>query len=97
MHIPHGVIPKHSTRPQARDRAARQPASCKEVPRRREEEELPKRATQSGERMAKKATISSPPSTSPFDQDRKKFEEELAKAVDLSKKEMKKGDEEELL
>ena len=46
--------------------------------------------------MAKKATKSSPPSTSPSDQDNKKFEEELAKAMEISKKELKKGNEEEL-
>ena len=32
LHIPHGVIPKHSTRPQARERPAREPAPCKEMP-----------------------------------------------------------------
>ena len=97
LHIPHGVIPKHSTRPQARDSVARQPATPKEVPKRKEEDELPKRATRSSERTARKATTSSPPTTSPLDQDSKKFEEELAKAMDLSQKEMKKGDKEELL
>ena len=97
LHIPHGVIPRHSTRPQARDRASRQPTPQKEVPRRREEEELPKRATCSGERMVKKATTRSPPTTSPSNQDSKRFEEELAKAMDMSRKEMKKGDKEELL
>ena len=57
---------------------------------------MPKRATHSGERTAKKAAKDSPPTTSPLDES-KKFEEELAKAMDLSQKEMKKGDEEELM
>ena len=46
---------------------------------------------------AKKDTISSPPLTSPSNQNSKKFEEEIAKSIDLSKKELKKGDKEELL
>ena len=67
FHIPHGIIPRHSTRPQAWDRAARQPPPKKEVPKRKDEEELPRRATRSGERTTKKATKDSPPTTSPSD------------------------------
>ena len=93
LHIPHGVIPTHSTRPQAQDRPTREPAPQKEMPKRHTKEEVPRRATRSGERMAKKAAKSSPPSSSPSDKDDKRFEEELAKAMDISKKEMKKGNE----
>ena len=39
LHIPYGVIPRHSTRPQARDRPAREPAPRKEMPKRRVEKE----------------------------------------------------------
>ena len=40
LHIPHGINPRHSTRPQARDKLARELAPCKEMPTRRVEEEL---------------------------------------------------------
>ena len=85
LHIPQGVIPRNSTRPQTRDRAARPPPPKKEVPKRREEEEVKKRATRSGEREEKKATPTSPPTTSPSDES-KRFEEELRKAMDMSEK-----------
>ena len=52
-------------------------------------------ATRSGEREVKKAIPLSPPTTSPSEETQR-FEEELRKAMDLSKKEVKKGDEEEL-
>ena len=52
-------------------------------------------ATRSGEREVKKTIPMSPPTTSPFEET-KHFEEELRRAMDLSKKEVKKGDEEEL-
>ena len=95
LHIPHGIIPWHSTRPQARDRAACQPPPKKEVPKRREEEEVMKRATCSGKREVKKAAPTSPPTTLPSDKS-KRFEEDLRKAINLSEKEVKKGDKEEL-
>ena len=95
LHIPHGIIPRHSTRPQAWDRAAQPPPPKKEVPKRKEEDEMTKRATRSSEREVKKAATRLPPTTSPSEES-KKFEEELARAMDLSQKETKKGDEEEL-
>ena len=49
LHIPYGVIPKHTTRPQARDRLAREQAPQKEVPKRYVEEEMPRRTIRSGE------------------------------------------------
>ena len=42
LHIPHGIIPRHSTRPQAWDKTTRPPPPKKEVPKRREEEEMTK-------------------------------------------------------
>ena len=96
LHIPYGVIPKHTTRPQARDRPAREQAPQKEIPKRSAKEEMPRRTTRSGERLPKKALESSPPSSSPSNQENKKYEEDLAKAMKISKEELKKGDEEEL-
>ena len=66
------------------------------MPKRHTEEEMPRQTTRSGKRRAKKATEGFPPSSSPFDQENKKYEEELTKAMKISKEELKKGDEEEL-
>ena len=96
LHIPHGVIPKHTTRPLARDKPAREKLPRKEVPQRHTQEDAPRRTTRSGERQARKALESSPAPSSPFDQEAKKYEEELAQAMRISKEELKKGDEEEL-
>ena len=92
LHIPQGIIPKHSTRPQSRDRAAKPQPPRKEVPKREEERKM---VTRSGEREGKKTIPVSPPTTSPFEET-KHFEDKLRKAMELSKKEKKKGDEEEL-
>ena len=56
---------------------------------------MKKRATCGGEREVKKATQRSPPTTSPSDKS-KRFEEELRKAMDMSQKEVRKGDGEEI-
>ena len=58
-------------------------------------EEAKKMATRSGEREEKKTIPVSPPTTSPSEET-KLFEDELRRAMDLSEKEVKKGDEEEL-
>ena len=96
LHIPYGVIPKHTTRPQACDRLAREQAPQKEVPHCCVEEEVPRRTTRSKERLAKKISKSSPTSSSSSDHENKKYKEELAQAMKISKEELKKGDKEEL-
>ena len=52
-------------------------------------------ATRSGEREARKTIPALPPTTSPSEET-KHFEEELRRAMELSEKEKKKGDKEEL-
>ena len=52
-------------------------------------------ATRSGEREVNKTIPLSPPTTSPSEETRH-FEDELRRAMDLSEKEVKKGDKEEL-
>ena len=96
LHIPHGVTPKHTTRPLAHGRPAREQAPQKEVPQRHAHEDVPRRTTRSGERQARKASKSSPAPSSPSDQEAKKYKEELAQAMRVSREELKKGDEEEL-
>ena len=66
LHIPHGVIPRHSTRPQVWDRATQQPAPKKEVPKKKEDER--KMANRSGVKEEKKAVPVSPPTSSPSEE-----------------------------
>ena len=96
LHIPYGIIPKHTTRPQAHDSPTREQAPQKEVPQRHAQEDVPRRTTRSGERLARKASKSSPTPSSPSNQENKKYEEELDQAMKITKEELKKGDEEEL-
>ena len=91
LHIPQGVIPRHSTRP--RDRASKPQAPKKEVPKKKEEER--KMATRSGVKEEKKTVPISPPTSSPSNET-KHFEDELRKAMALSEKEQRKANEEEL-
>ena len=67
LHIPYGIIPKHTTRPLAYDKPAREQIPQKEVPQRHAHEGVPRRTTRSGERQACKASKSFPASSSPFD------------------------------
>ena len=86
LHIPQGIIPKHSTCPQSQDKAAKPQHPKKEIPKR---EEAKKMATRSSEREVKKTIPVSPPTTSPSEET-KHFEDELRRAMDLSEKEVKK-------
>ncbi|MCH8207980.1 MAG: hypothetical protein IIA62_02820, partial [Nitrospinae bacterium] len=59
-------------------------------------EVIPRRTTRSKERLARKYSESSPASLSPSNQENKKYKEELAQAMKISKEELKKGYKEEV-